>query len=198
MAPTPRRRYSRIPVGFLEDLPASVSRGTSAREMLACIILSSTRRTIPGLLRTGEAALAEELAWPLPTVKKRLHELEAANVVIFERALRDLLVLGIIEGDGPKTEQSTKAMARQARELKPSRVRDEVNRAIVATLSDGKHDKLIEVWRAECGPGSVVDSEPESRLESASLPVLRGSEVTEEPLLPAVAEAWGRPRYVQR
>ena len=168
------QRYCRLPVGLLEDLPAMVSRGTSARTLLLCIILSSTRRTIPGLLRTGEAALAEELGWSLPTLRKRLRELEAANVVIVERPLRDLLVLGIIDGDGPKTRQSATAMARQAKELKPSKVQDQVVRAILSTITDGKHNDLLDVWRLEFGGESASESASESGPESTSLPVIRG------------------------
>lgn len=164
-------RYSRLRVGLLEDLPTNVSRGTSATELLARILLSPIRRTIPGLLRCGESTLAEELGWPLPTVKKRVRELEAAGVLLFDRGTRDLLVLGAIEVDGPTTGQSTKAMARQARELKPSKVRDEVYRAITAGIDDGKHDALMVIWRAESTLKSESDSKPESRADSSVLPL---------------------------
>jgi hypothetical protein len=64
----PRRRYSRIPVGVLETLPAGVSRARSGRELYAELWLRSHRRTLPGVLRAGEGTLADILAWPLPTL----------------------------------------------------------------------------------------------------------------------------------
>jgi hypothetical protein len=144
-----RRRFSRLAVGMLDDLPDSVSRGSSARELLIEILLTPARRTIPGLLQMGEAALAERIRWRPAVVRKRLLELEAARLLVFDRDARALYVRGAIDCDGPTTRQATIAMARELRELRPSALREELAAAIVATLSDGEHDQLIEVWRAE-------------------------------------------------
>ena len=60
-----------------------------------------------------------------------------------------MYVRGAVECDGPRTKNSAIAMARQLLELRPSALREEIAQAIVATLSDGEHDHLIQFWRAE-------------------------------------------------
>ena len=89
MAPVLRRRYSRIPVGYVEALPAAIAQASpSASALLLWLLLSPFRRTLPGVVRAGELTLADALHWKSPALKRCLSTLEAHGLVLVDRETR--------------------------------------------------------------------------------------------------------------
>ena len=165
-----RRRYSRIPVGALEALPDTVSRARSGRELYAELWLCSLRRTLPGVLRTGEAALAELLDWPLPTLRRRLRELESADLISFDRPRRVLQVRAAIPNDPPRGSRTVAiAMFRDLRELPPeSPVTQAIEQDLERAIAGSDFER---VWReviSESDAHSGIESGAQSGGESGT------------------------------
>lgn len=158
----------------MERLPSSLSRGRGADILWARLALSSSRRTLPGVLRVGPGALADELGWPAQALSKCLRELERTDLIGFDREARVLHVRGLISADPPRSMSSVIACARDYLELPACAVREAILAECNAAMAN---HALVDDWRrmvgvvaahpgADAGPLDGVHVEPLSELHS--------------------------------
>jgi len=158
---TPRRPYAVVRRGLAEDLlVAGISEGAAFTHNR--MLQHRNVRSIPGLLFLGPAGLAETLRKPFSKIQRQLAELEYGGHVLIDRATPLLYVVGAIEADGPRTENSLKGMAAGFRELPPdSIVTREVRRAIeAAVLSGDNSQQRIAQWNELTRPPLTVVQGP--------------------------------------
>jgi len=174
VAPTPRRRYSRIPVGFIEHLPESISQTKpSALMLLLWLLISPLRRTLPGVVSAGELALADGLGWSVAALRRCLGELETANLVLVDREARVIFVRSAIDDDPPRNENTLKAWAADLGELRPGRAVSEIKATVsrvVTTLDQA--EKLAIKWSGltNSSLNSLDDSSPNGSTNSRGTP----------------------------
>jgi hypothetical protein len=183
---TKRKSYVKVRIGTADDLVRRGIRG-KAFELYWQLKTHPGRRAIPGLVPSGAAGLAENIAGQYtPTLMKRcLAELAAADLIVMDTTARPQLiyVLDSAADDPPVTRQSIAAMARQLVDLpRDSSVTIAVRREIEAALMQidpkGRGDtseyaNLLDQWRAalrDAGPGSHPDSGSPSHPEMGSGP----------------------------
>jgi hypothetical protein len=152
MASAPRR-YIRLPRGYLDTLPAAVSKGSSTREIFACLHQSPSMKRIPGVIRAGIAALAEELHVPASRLRRALAELAQHGLVAYDEDARTLRVRGAIETDPPANPKVLAAWATDLLELPPSEVRAEVQAVVSAMLQDSQH---VALWESLTAAAAVT------------------------------------------
>ncbi len=201
---TPRKPYVRMLLGSAEE---DLGRGISAGAVFMKMRVHGHRdkRSIPGLLRMGPAALAESLVGgSLNTVKRQLTELEQAGAMLVDYGERLIYVVGAIEADPPVTVNAVRGMARQLRELpRTSNVVAHIKSAIEAAIAGSEHQ---QAWFSELrevpaypepGPEPTPEMDPEPGPKSG--PLRRSADPQPvDPLSgdPATAaaylRAWGR------
>jgi hypothetical protein len=107
----PYRRYCRLERGYLDV--AGIS--DDALLLLAWLHQSPNRDVVPGLLRMGPGALAEEKGWELRKVRRRLGEL--SGHVLVNEPERVMFILGAIRADPPRNVNQMVAFARQIAQM---------------------------------------------------------------------------------
>jgi len=107
--------------------------------VLALLWLSVSTRRIPGVIRAGVLALAEEFGISSTKLTRELGELEGGGLIANDAKARLLRVRGAIEVDPPASSKVLTAWAIDFAELPESPVRDEIWRAIHDCLTDGEH-----------------------------------------------------------
>ena len=165
-----RARYARLPLGLLDRLPAGLSRAAGADALLMHLALSTHRRSIPGVLRIGPGALADELAdWPPESVPRCLIELEDAGLIRFDRRARLLHVVGLAAADPPRSPSAVTAWARDFLELPPGDVRDGIYAEIDAALTQqGRADEWRRQTESQSDSQSQSQSQPQNQSQSGS------------------------------
>ncbi|MBK8998075.1 MAG: conserved phage C-terminal domain-containing protein [Myxococcales bacterium] len=81
--------------------------------MVAFLMTSHVRQTVPGLVVIGKAGLAEAMGAPVRDVGKALDELEAAGLVELDEAAPLLCLVPAPEWDGPPHTKAVMAWRRQ-------------------------------------------------------------------------------------
>ena len=169
MAPAPRRRYSRIPVGIIESLPTSIGETKPSPLVLYLwLLLSPFRRTLPGVVRAGELMLADALKWSPAAIRFCLGELERAGVVMVDREARVLFVVSAIADDPPRNVQTLKSWAADAGELRGP-VRTAIHQAVTEVVAGlEKADELSREWASLTASfgNSNIDSNGDSHRNS--------------------------------
>jgi hypothetical protein len=126
------RRYVRVPKGYLEV--SDISCGCSARELWALLWQSPSTRRIPGVLRAGPKALAEEFGVGASRVRRALQELITHQLIAYDERTRTMRMRGAIEADPPANAKVLAAWALDLSELPPSPVRAEILDVITASI----------------------------------------------------------------
>lgn len=184
MSPSPRRRYSHLPVGLFELLPISIAKTKpTPLLLLAWLYVSPLRRTIPGLIIAGPVALADAIGWSVAGTKRCLDALEQAGIIRVDGERRSIVsIRRAIADDAPKNENVLKAWAAQLEELPPCPVVAEIIDAVEASIVslDKAHD-LCPKWRhftdqikrrsGNSSPDSSVNSFRNSLRNSRGTPV---------------------------
>lgn len=198
MAPTPRRRYSRIPVGLLESLPPDLQKTKpSAPLLLLWLLLSPHRRSLPGVVRAGEVVIADAIGWTVAGVKGCREQLEKANLVQFDAASRVWFVPSAIDDDPPRNENVVKSWAADLLELPHCAIRDKVQGHVAAVLASRDEEAHLTTWRELTTGAGTGNSSPNSSgncwgtPQPKPQPQPRPSPL-QPPPPPAVAEAWAR------
>jgi hypothetical protein len=156
---TPRRLYAKLPLGVIDD---AIARGASpsAALLLALMLTSRAKRSIPGLLPFGPSGLAESCTGLTPTaVKRALSELHRLDVVALDATTRPplIFVVGAVKADPPATENAVRGMSIQFTETPSSPVRNRVHAEITASLKDSAWLARWHEWTAS-HPESVPES----------------------------------------
>jgi hypothetical protein len=192
---TPRRSYVSLPLGIFEEtVAAGVSEAAAA--LLLRIWTHREKRSVPGLLRLGRAALAESFHHRSPKrVSQQLEELVRARRLLVDPDEILLFCVGAVTIDGPRTENSVRGMASQIRELPKSSpvvlaVIDEIEQSLKASSSS-----WLGLWRELVYPEPVPEPRPESGTESGPLlPPSSGTVLRVSAAASAAGyrRAWGR------
>ena len=147
----PRRRYARVAIGIVETLPASIRDRAkpSALTLFLWLPVSPLRRNLPGVLRAGEASLADALDWPLTALRRCLRELEDAGVVRYDRSTKVLVVPTALAHDPPANANVLKAWASDLAELPACALTTNVipDAVLDAVVGHEKGPELAETWR---------------------------------------------------
>jgi hypothetical protein len=168
VTPAPRRRYSRLPVGLFEALPADVAKaGPSAIVLLLWLYLSPFRRSLPGVVRAGDVIMADALRWSPAAVRRALGVLEAQGVVAVDRDNRVAWIVSAIADDPPRNENVLSAWAADWAELPPCALKDQIRAEVAKTIQSlEKSESLSAKWQ-ELTRNSSPNSQPNSSGDSS-------------------------------
>lgn len=176
----PQPRYCRVPVGFL-DQALGLSQG--AKLLLMHLVLSPSRKTLPGVLRIGIGGLKDELDVLEEEIRRHLDELIAANLIAFDPASRVLLVHGMIKADPPRNASSVGVFAKDFNELPPCDVRNAIYDemcAAIARFEKSIHQEWVKLarhngghsagHRGHAGRDTVSSTVPHARTRARPFP----------------------------
>jgi hypothetical protein len=174
MAPAPRQRYSRIPVGYIERLPVAVAKASpSPLVLLLWFLVSPFRRSLPGVVRGGELAFADALRWSPAAVRRCLAVLQSAGAVLVDGEARAVYVAGAVADDPPRNVQTLTSWARDLSELP---TQSPIVRRVVADVFDvlaslEKGAELSAAWaQLAATPDSHSDSQGDSHSDIRGTP----------------------------
>lgn len=107
----------------------------NARDLFLYLLTTPIATQIPGLVAIGEAAMAEDLEWPIDGLRACLAELESAGMVKIDREARLLWLPNALKHNPPRSSDNVKGWAKFWRMLPECALLDEAADAMMASLA---------------------------------------------------------------
>lgn len=107
----------------------------NARDMFLYLLTTPAATQIPGLLAIGEAAMADDLDWPVEGVRAALAELVASGMVQHDRTARLIWLPNAMKHNAPRSPDNVKGWAKHWRMLPDCALRAEAGAAMMAAFT---------------------------------------------------------------